>query len=121
MGPVLSAAGLLAAVLLVLAGAYAFTRWAGKSLGGGFPGLLSAAGRIEILDRASVARDQALLVVRAGERYFLLSSGPGGLTLLTELTQEEGERWKLPASRAGSGGAPFPDFRAILRRARKKR
>ena len=80
MGPVLSAAGLLVSVLLVLAVAWLFTRWAGKNLGGGFAGL-GGSGRIEVLDRTNLDRDRSILLVRAGRRYLLLGSTPGGVTL----------------------------------------
>lgn len=118
MGPVLSAVGLLAAVLLVLAGAWFFTRWAGKNLGGGFIGL-GGSGRVVVLDRTNLDRDRAILLIRAGERYLLLGSAPGGLTLLAELTAEEGENWNPPAP----SGAPekSPEFLALLRRLREKK
>lgn len=90
MPPILSALGLLAVVLLVMGGAYAFTRWAGRSLGAGFPGGLGGSGRFQVLDRAVLGRDQTLLVVRAGGRYLLLGSSSAGLTLLAELSREEG-------------------------------
>ncbi len=118
MHPVLSVIGLLAIVLLVLAGAYVFTRWAGKNLGGGFGGL--GGGRIEVLDRAGLGRDQSVLLVRAGQRYLLLGSTPGGLTLLAELTKEEGENWNPPASHDGTERKGAPDFRALLQRLREK-
>ena len=119
-GPeVLSVLGLLAVVLLVLAGAYLFTRWAGQSLGGG---LLSARsnGRLQVLDRAAVGRDQNLLVVRAGQRYLLLGSTPAGVTLLLELTREEGESWKLSGSSGGPEDRKPPDFLALMQRLREK-
>lgn len=119
-GPeVLSVLGLLAVVLLVLAGAYLFTRWAGQSLGGG---LLSARsnGRLQVLDRAAVGRDQNLLVVRAGQRYLLLGSTPAGLTLLAELTREEGENWESPAPPQGPEQKRPMDFRALMQRLREK-
>ena len=117
---ILGVLSMLAAVLLVLVGAYAFTRWAGKNLAGGFTGVLGGSGRIEVLDRASLGKDQLLLVVRAGQRYLLLGSAPNGVTLLAELTQEEGENWKLPAPRTDQTGKQFPDFRALMRRLREK-
>ena len=118
MGPILSAVGFLAVILLVLAGAYMFTRWAGRNLNGG---LLTGrgGGRIQVLDRAVLGRDQALLVVRAGERYLLLGSTPAGVTILAELSQEEGEAWEPPASPAGS--EPKTDFRALFQRLREKK
>ena len=117
---ILGVLSMLAAVLLVLVGAYAFTRWAGKNLAGGFTGVLGGSGRIEVLDRASLGKDQLLLVVRAGQRYLLLGSAPNGVTLLAELTQEEGENWKLPAPRTDQTGKQCPDFRALMRRLREK-
>lgn len=118
MGPLLSALGLLAAVLLVLAGAWIFTRWAGKHLGGGFAGF-GGSGRIEVLDRTDLDRERAILLVRAGQRYLLLGSAPGGLTLLSELTAEEGENWDPPAS--SNGPEKSPEFLALLRRLREKK
>ena len=114
----LSVLSLLAAVLLVLAGAYAFTRWAGKNLGGGFFSVRGGS-RLQVLDRAVLGRDQAVLVVRAGQRYLLLGSTPAGLTLLAELTKEEGESWNPPAS----SGEPEErsDFLALMRRLRDKK
>ena len=118
MGPLLSAVGLLAAVLLVLAGAWNFTRGAGKNLGGGFTGF-GGSGRIEVLDRTNLDRDLAILLIRAGERYLVLGSAPGGLTLLSELTAEEGENWNPPAP---SGAPEKPaEFLALLRRLREKK
>lgn len=118
MEPLLSALGLLAVVLLVLLGAYAFTRWAGRNLGGsGFP-LRSGGSRIEVLDRAAVGRDQALLAVRAGERYLLLGSTPAGLTLIAELTREEGENWRPPVPPEEKKPA---DFLSLMQRLREKK
>lgn len=116
---ILSAIGLLVIVLLVLAGACLFTRWAGKNLGGGLWGGLGG-GQLQVLDRASLSRDQSVLVVRAGQRYLLLGSSPAGVTLLAELTKEEGESWNPPAPSGGPEQKNVPDFRALLQRLREK-
>ena len=122
MEPVLSAIGLLAVVLLVLAGAYFFTRWAGKNLGGsGFFAGVGGGRRLEVLDRAGLGKDQALLVVRAGQRYLLLGSTPTGVTLLAELTREEGESWKPPAAPGGPEERKTTDFLALMQRLREKK
>ena len=120
MEPLLSLIGLLAVFLLVLAGAYFFTRWAGKNLGGGFAAGLGGR-RLEVLDRAGLGKDQALLVVRAGERYLLLGSTPAGVTLLLELTREEGESWKLSGSSGGPEDRKPPDFLALMQRLKEKK
>jgi len=116
---ILSVFGMLAVILLVLAGAYFFTRWAGQGMGGGLF-VRRDGGRLQVLDRAAVGRDQALLVVKAGQRYLLLGSSPAGLTLLAELTREEGESWEAPASPEGPERRP-PDFRALMQRLREKK
>ena len=116
----LSVLGLLAIILLVLAGAYFFTRWAGQNMGGGLF-LRSGGSRIQVLDRAAVGRDQALLVVKAGQRYLLLGCTPAGLALLAELTREEGECWNPPVSPEGSDEKRPLDFRALMQRLKEKK
>ncbi|MEY8402898.1 flagellar biosynthetic protein FliO [Oscillospiraceae bacterium 44-34] len=117
---ILSVLGMLAVVLLVLTGAFLFTRWAGRNLGGGFAGL-GGGRRIEVLDRTGLGKDQAILLVRAGGRYLLLGSAPGGLALLAELTREEGEEWETPASPGGPEEKRPPEFLALLQRLREKK
>ena len=117
---ILSVLGLLAVVLLVLVGAYFFTRWAGQNMGGGLFAA-SRAGRIRVLDRAAIGRDQALLVVKAGQRYLLLGSTPAGLSLLVELTREEGENWVPLVPPEGPEQKRPPDFRALMQRLREKK
>ena len=115
---VLSLLGALLVIVLVLGGSYFFTRWAGTRLNGG---LLPHGGgsRMRILDRISIGRDQQLLVVQAGGRYLLLGSSADRLTLLTELTAEEGAQWQIPPSDA-SQSRKAPDFGALLQRLREK-
>jgi len=119
--PIFSAVGLLAIVLLVLVGACLFTRWAGKNLSGGLIAGLGGGRRLEVLDRAGLGKDQSLLVVRAGQRYLLLGSTPAGVTLLAELTKEEGESWKPPAPPGGTEEKKAPDFLALMQRLREKK
>ena len=118
---VLSVTGLLAVIVLVLVGAYCFTRWAGPNLGGGLFAAGKNGGRLQVLDRAIIGRDQALLVVRAGQRYLLLGCTPAGLTLLAELRQEEGELWDPPTPTEGPEEKRSPDFRALMQRLREKK
>lgn len=74
---------------------------------------------MRILDRISIGRDQQLLVVQAGGRYLLLGSSADRLTLLTELTAEEGAQWQIPPSDA-SQNRKAPDFGALLQKLREK-
>ncbi len=109
---VLSLLGILLVLLLVLGGCYLFTRWAGVGLGGRL-GLTPSGGRLP------VGRDQALLVVEAANRHFLLGSSPSGLSLLAELTEEEAALWTSPPP--PGGGQQGPDFRQWLGKLREKK
>ena len=121
-GDVLSLLGILLVLLLVLAASYLVSRWAGQmGQGGRFSiGAPAACGRLRVLERLAVGRDQSLLVVKAAGRYFLIGSSPSGFSLLAELTQEEGALWETPPPSDGAAKAP-PDFRSLLRQLREKK
>ena len=115
----LSLLGILLILLLVMGGCWLFTRWAGTGLSGRF-GAVGTQRQMTILERLAVGRDQALLVVQLGTRYFLLGSSPSGFSLLCELTEEEGALWACPPSGTAAGGAAL-DFRDIMRKFREKK
>ncbi|MCI8608136.1 MAG: flagellar biosynthetic protein FliO [Firmicutes bacterium] len=92
MDKILSLIGILLLMVAILVAAWAFTRWAGRSLGAA--GSFGGSKRLQILDRISLDRNQSILVVRAGDRYFLVSSGGSGASLLAELSYEEGVAWE---------------------------
>ncbi|MCI9505481.1 MAG: flagellar biosynthetic protein FliO [Oscillospiraceae bacterium] len=109
----LSLLSILLTLALALLACYLVTRWMGLGLGS----RLGAGGQhVRVLERVPVGRDQALVVVRAANRFFLLGSSPSGFSLLAELTEEE-------LSASSSDGVPPepPDFRALLRKFRAKK
>lgn len=112
----LSLLGMILALLLVLGGCYLVTRWAGTGLGGGSLGRGGA--RMQVVERMAVGRDQALLIVRLGERYLLLGSSSAGVSLLAELTEEEGALWTPPEAPTDRPGM---DFRELIRKLREKK
>lgn len=117
---VLSLLGILLVLLLVLGGCYLFTRWAGVGLGGRL-GLTPSGGRLRVLERLPVGRDQALLVVEAANRHFLLGSSPSGFSLLAELTEEEGAMWACPPASGGTQEKAPLDFQEWIRKFREKK
>ena len=116
---VLSLLGILLVMVLVLGGCYLVTRWAGTGLAGRF-GASPVGRQMRVLERLAVGRDQAVLVVQVAGRYFLLGSSPSGISLLAELTEEEGALWAAPPSDSGADRRP-PDFRDLLRQLREKK
>ena len=115
----LSLLGIIVVLALVLLASYLVTRWAGMGLGG----RLGAGGgqHVRVLERVGVGRDQAIVVVQAANRYFLLGSSPSGFSLLAELTEEEGALWSSPPPPDASAQEKAPDFRAMIKRLREKK
>ena len=107
-------------MVLVLAGCYLVTRWAGSGLSVRL-GLSGGGGRLRILDRLPMGRDQVILVVQAADRFLILGSSPSGCSLLCELTEEEGAQWLSPPPSDGTAEKAAPDFREMLRRLREKK
>ncbi len=99
-------------VVLVIGLAYWFTKHVvGKGGLRGFSGGQKT-GALQVLARTAVGKDQQLLLVRAGERYFLLGAASGGISLVAEFTEEEALKWKNPPAQE-NGGQP-PSFTEAL-------
>ncbi|MPM55811.1 hypothetical protein SDC9_102608 [bioreactor metagenome] len=115
--------GMLAAVLGVLVLAWLFTRYLARrapGLGGLLPG---RSGKLRLLERMPLGREQFLAVVQAGEIYFLLGVTGSGVSLLRELSAEEAAAWDSEAQAASPPAgpeAPIP-FRDALRDVLKQR
>jgi flagellar protein FliO/FliZ len=115
--------GMLAAVLGVLVLAWLFTRYlagCAPGLGGFLPG---RSGKLRLLERMPLGREQSLVVVRAGEKVLLLGVTGSGISLLQELSAEEAAAWDSEAQAASPAAgpeAPIP-FRDALRDVLKQR
>ena len=105
---------MLVCVVLIIGLAYWFTRYVA---GRGALSAFAAGRRMEILDRLPLGRDQALVLVQAGERYLLLGTAPSGVSLVAELTAEEAQALCAPPP----GQAQPPSFGEALRSALKQR
>lgn len=100
--PWLSLLWVILCVVLIVGLAYWFTRYVAAR---GFPGGPGFRGtdQLRALARLSLGRDEALVIVQAGERYFLLGVTPAGISNLAEFTGEEAARWT-----AGQEEQPAP-------------
>ena len=113
---ILSLLWVLVCVLVIIALAYLFTKYvAGK--GAGFLGPGGGSDRFKVLARLSVGREQSLVLVRAGGRYFLLGITPSSVSLLAELGEEEAKALYVPQS---DQPAP-PSFGEALRTVLKQK
>ena len=84
---------LLVAVVLIMGLAYLFTRYVA-----GNPNLLSHRRKNEkmlnIVEQTYVGRDRQVILMQAGDRFFLLGNTPTQITTLAELSAEEVEAWR---------------------------
>lgn len=83
---------MLVTVCIILALSY----WATRLLAAGpLRGSVVRTGtrHMRVLEQLPTGRDQKLLVVQAGGRFFLIGAAASGLRLLAELSPEEGALW----------------------------
>ncbi len=83
----------LVCVIVIVAMAYWATRAIAARGGlGAFP-LAQGAQGLKVLSRMALGRDQQLVVVQAGERYFLLGVTSSAVSNLAEFTPEQAKAW----------------------------
>lgn len=99
--------------LIVIAAAYGVIRLL-RSLNRRVVGSMSTSQFLELIDTLPLAGSGVMHIVRVGDRYLLIGAGTGGLSLLTELQQEEVERLRSRKGVAGLTQAAFPSFRDLL-------
>lgn len=109
----------LLVIIVVLILAYGCTRWiAGRAAGDRWSGV--PGGRITILEKVTVGKDQKLLLVKLGDVYYFLGSASNGITCLRQVPAEEAERWETE-HRGGQAGAPAMKFSQALSKVLQQR
>lgn len=73
-------------------------------------------GNMEVIEATRIAPNKYLQIVRAGDRYFLIAIGKDTVSFLTELKPEE-----LDLKKAIEDEMQYPDFKAILEKAKNSR
>jgi len=86
--------GIVAWVVIIILLAYWFTKFVGTHGGRGGLTLGSGSEQLQVLARLSLGREQMLLLVQAGERFFLLGVTPSSIANLAEFTPEQAQSWK---------------------------
>ncbi|MCI8539642.1 MAG: flagellar biosynthetic protein FliO [Oscillospiraceae bacterium] len=107
---ILSLLWVLACVILIVGMAYWFTKYVAGRGGLSTFGLGQGSESLRVLARLSLGRDQSLMLVQAGERYFLLGVTQSAISTLAEFTPEEAEAWRKTQAEQP---AP-PSFREAL-------
>lgn len=67
-----------------------------------YAGGIPREGRLEVLSRVPLGKDQSLVVAAVGKRCLLLGCAAGSVSLLTELTEEEAAAWTTRREEKGS-------------------
>ncbi|MBS7402653.1 MAG: FliO/MopB family protein [Oscillospiraceae bacterium] len=83
-GEIISIIGTLLLMVAVFVGAYYVTRLVGKR----YNVPTGGAKRVFVLESTPVGKDSALMVVKAGEKIFLVGSTSHGINLISELDPE---------------------------------
>ena len=107
---VISLLGGLLLFVLVLLLAWFCTRWLG-----GYYRARGGAGTVQVLERTAIGPDRTLMVVRAGERVWLLGVTPQNITPIGELSPDAYPEEAAPEALPG----PM-EFSAALRDAVQK-
>lgn len=110
--PLLSLLWMVVSVAIIIGLAYWFTRYVAGRGGFGAFGPLKAGEGLEILAQLPLGREQRLVVVRAGERWFLLGATASEISVLTEFTAEEAALWQERAE--AQEKRETPSFREAL-------
>lgn len=113
----LSLLWVLICVVVIIGLAYWFTRYMASRGGLGALGVSKGNEQFRVLARLALGKDQALVVVQAGERYFLLGVTQSSVSTLAELTQEEAGPW---LTKPDAQAVP-PSFREALQKVLQQR
>ena len=94
---------LLICVVLILGLAFFFTKYVvGRNLQGTFIG--AQRGMLQILAQLPLGRDRHVILIRMGDRYFLLGSTANEITLLSEIPEGEIDAWREKERQMGAEG-----------------
>jgi flagellar protein FliO/FliZ len=102
----------LVCIVVILLLAYVVTRMVAVG-SGGRTGRRYGAERLNVLSQLTLGREQRLILVEAGDRYFLLGVTAGQITTLAELSREEAEACRAANDDSNDPPSP-PSFKEAL-------
>lgn len=110
-GNIASLIGMLLTVVIVLVLAYWVTRLVAQKGMPGWAGSPAGGEKLRVLWQLSLGKSERLVLVQLDRRCLLLGVTSGGISVLTELTEEEAAAW---LQKKGEAPQP-PSFLDILR------
>lgn len=115
----LSLLWIILCVVMVVGLAYWFTRYVAGRGGLGTFGVSMRGRKLEVLEQISVGREQRLILLRAGERHFLVGIAPNHIAALAEFSADEVAAWA--SAQATEGDVPPPAFMEALQTVLKQK
>ena len=97
----------LIGIIIIIFGAFYFTKWFSKKI----PTVNGS--KIKILDRAVIGQNEYIVVVRVGEKVLLLGVSGQSVNLISELNPEDYKEHE------GKNEKPAPDFGSYMRSAKE--
>lgn len=107
---VIQLTGTFLVVVLILFLSWYLTKRLGKYTGQ----MSNSNGNLQVMDRISLGQNEALAVVRAGEKYLLLGISHAGISCLCELDKET-----ISHKQETVAAAPRTDFKELLQQLTK--
>ena len=117
MGAWLSLLWVLFCVVVIIGLAYWVTKQMARRGGIAAFGAAKGTEQFQVLARLALGKEQMLVLVQAGERYFLLGVTQSAISTLAELDREEAQAW---FAKQGEQAAP-PSFREALQKVLQQR
>lgn len=78
--------------------------------------------RLQIIDSVSVGKDKSVMIVKAGERTFLVGAAQGGVSLISELDSSEFEAEDTKPLKQSETGMDFKTaFKTVLEKNFRKK
>ena len=107
--------------VLIIGLAYLFTKYvAGRGkIGMGAFGMARGTDQFKVLGRLALGKEQMLVLVQVGKRYFLLGVTASEISTLSELTEEEAGPW-LAAQEQSAPPSFGEALRTVLQQKRQR-
>ena len=81
---ILTFAGLIIAIAVILFLSYVFSKYIGRGVMG-----YSSSSNIKVVDRIILGQDKSLAIVKVGNKYYLIGISSAGINMLNEVSPDD--------------------------------